>query len=105
MIAGLINAFFQLMLNLINKLISVFTKPIDALIAAVFPDLAAAISDTLQFLSNTFGSMIWAMGLIPNTLKTILALILTLELAKYSYYVGIKVITYSYNLIQKVKFW
>lgn len=105
MVAKIINGLFQTMLSMISNLLSLITRPIDALIASAFPSLADAISQCLQFISNAFGSMIWAIGLIPNSLKAILVLILTLEIAKYSYFIGAKVITYSFNLIQKIKFW
>ncbi len=105
MIAGLINAFFNLLLNLVGTIIQLICLPINALISAALPDLSSWITDVGTGFTQLFNSLPWALSILPTSLLVILAFCYSIKLAVSTFSMSTHMLIKVWNVFQKIKFW
>lgn len=98
MIAALFNALFELVINLVNILLS----PIDLLIQAAFPDLSQILSAINAMFSLVLQGLGWVIGLtmLPPVAFQILLLYYTFKLTVPLAISSIKLVIRWYNALK-----
>lgn len=98
-------SLFNIVIKLVITLIQIVLWPLNQLTSNLFPTISDTIIQTSSSLVGMFDGIGWALGLIPESIKTTIIIIITLEIAKHSCYVLTHIIVKVWNVIQKIKVW
>ena len=102
MIQSILNA----LLTMITNLVGVILSPLNSLITSLFPDFSGAISSFTTMVNTYLGGAIsYATTFIPPTTRSMLVLWLTFLVTYYGAIYSYTLITKTWDIIQKIKFW
>lgn len=105
MIAKLISAFFNFLLQIIMSIVQLICLPINALFNNVFPDFSEKLSQISSALNVAFGSISWAISIVPPMVRSTLLFIFTIELSMLVIMKSTHATSRAWSILQKLKFW
>lgn len=105
MIGALISGLFDFILGLVGTLIQIVSWPVNQLITNAMPDISQGISTVSTGFSTVFGSMTWAISLVPQVLLWTFTFCYGLRLVVSTIGISTRGLIRVWNLFQKIKFW
>lgn len=96
---------FEIIINMVATLIQLLVLPINVVISSVLPDFSDSILYITSMLTNLMSAIVWPLSWLPNSFKTIYAIMLTIEIAKHTIFVSTHSLIKVWEILQKIKFW
>ena len=102
----MINALLNGLLSMITTLVGVILSPLNDIITSLFPDFSSAITNFTNMINTYLGSgLAYACSFIPPLTKSMILLWFTFLLSYYGIIFSYSLITKTWDIIQKIKFW
>lgn len=96
---------FDIIINMLATLVQIVVYPINVLVSSFLPDISENILIVTNTFNTVFDSISWGLGLLPQTLISILLFVILCEIAKHSIYISTHALIKIWSLFQKLKFW
>lgn len=101
----IVEKLFKAMMSVVFSIIQVICLPINALFNNVFPDFANWLSNVNTVLRQALSNLSWAFSIVPPAVRTLVAMILPVELALLVVFRSTHLTSKAWTILQKLKFW
>lgn len=105
MIGKLISAFFNFLLTIIMTIVQLICTPLNLLFEGIFPDFSDKLASISSALNIAFGSVGWAISIVPPMVRSTLLFIFTIELSMLAIMKSTHATSRVWKILQKLKFW
>lgn len=96
---------FEIIINMFATLIQVIVLPINLVISNTLPNFSDSIVYITSMITNVMSAIVWPLSWLPNSFKTIYAIMLTIEIAKHTIFVSTHSLIKVWEILQRIKFW
>ena len=98
-------ALFNIIFDLLATIVQIVMLPINTIVDNALPDLADKINYLTSNFPTLFQNINWFINILPTYTRSILLFAIEVMIAKYTIYMGSRLIVKVWNLFQKLKFW
>lgn len=101
----IVEKLFKAFMSVVFSIIQIICLPLNALFNNVFPDFSSWLSRINTTLRSALSGFSWAFSIIPPAVRTLIAMILPVELALLVIFKSTHLTAKAWKILQKLKFW
>lgn len=101
----IVTKLFTAIMSIVFSIIQVICLPLNLLFQNVFPDFSTWLTKVSNVLNTALSGFAWAFSIIPPAVRTLIGIILPVELALLVIFRSTHLTSKAWNILQKLKFW